>query len=52
MSMSDTSSAIARGHELQVLIDEVYEKYLPHTSGEVATYIPELAKADPEAFGV
>ena len=52
MSMSDTSSAIARGHELQVLIDEVYEKCLPHSNGEVATYIPELSKADPEAFGV
>ena len=39
-------------HELQVLIDGVYEKYLPHTIGEVATYIPELTKADPEAFGV
>jgi glutaminase len=52
MSMSHTSSAIARGHELQVLIDEVYEKCLPHSNGEVATYIPELSKADPEAFGV
>jgi glutaminase len=52
MSMSDSSSAIARGHELQVLIDEVYEKCLPHSHGEVATYIPELSKADPEAFGV
>ena len=52
MSISETASAVARGHELQVLIDGVYEKYLPHTIGEVATYIPELTKADPESFGV
>ena len=52
MPISETASAVARGHELQVLIDGVYEKYLPHTTGEVATYIPELTKADPESFGV
>jgi glutaminase len=52
MSISDAGSAVARGHELQVMIDTVYEKYLPHTTGEVATYIPELRTADPEAFGV
>jgi glutaminase len=52
MPTSETSSALARGHELQVLIDEVYEKYLPHNAGEVATYIPELGKADPRHFGV
>ena len=52
MSISEASSAIARGHELQILIDEMYEKYLPHATGEVATYIPELSKADPDAFGV
>jgi Glutaminase len=52
MSISESSSAIARGHELQVLIDEMYEKYLPHATGELATYIPELSNADPDAFGV
>ena len=52
MSISDAGSAVARGHELQVMIDTVYEKYLPHTTGEVATYIPELSTADPDAFGV
>src|SRR5262245_27795565 len=52
MPISDSSSAVVRGHELQVLIDTVYEKHLPHDTGEVATYIPELAKADPDAFGV
>ena len=52
MSISDAATAVARGHELQVMIDTVYEKYLPHTTGEVATYIPELSTADPDAFGV
>ena len=52
MSISDAGSAVARGHELPIMIDTVYEKYLPHTTGEVATYIPELSTADPEAFGV
>ena len=52
MSISDADTAVARGHELQVMIDTVYEKYLPHTTGQVATYIPELSTADPDAFGV
>ena len=52
MSISDAGTAVARGHELQVMIDTVYEKYLPHTTGQVATYIPELSTADPDAFGV
>ena len=41
-----------RGSELQALVDDVYEKYAPLNEGAVATYIPELAKADPGAFGV
>ena len=39
-------------HELQAIIDHLHEKYLPLRSGEVATYIPELQKADPEEFGI
>jgi glutaminase len=39
-------------HELQAAIDEVHAKYRPLASGNVATYIPELGKADPEQFGV
>jgi len=37
---------------LQYLIDEVHDKYTPLTDGDVATYIPELGKADPEDFGI
>jgi glutaminase len=50
--MSETSVAVQRGHELQVLIDHVHQKYRSHGDGQVATYIPELSKADPDAFGV
>ena len=39
-------------HELQSLIEALHHEYLPKKTGEVATYIPELAKADPERFGV
>jgi glutaminase len=50
--MPETSSAISRGHELQVLIDQMHARYLSHDEGQVATYIPELSRADPDAFGV
>ena len=39
-------------HELHVAIDETYERYQPLKEGAVATYIPELGKADPELFGI
>jgi glutaminase len=38
--------------ELQTLVDSLHEKYRGLTAGEVATYIPELSKANPEHFGV
>ena len=39
-------------HELQTLIDTLHAKYLPVSRGEVATYIPELGKANPDHFGI
>jgi glutaminase len=33
-------------------VESLREKYAANRSGEVATYIPELAKADPEWFGI
>ena len=39
-------------HELQTVIEELHEKYKPLTDGHVATYIPELSKANPEQFAV
>jgi glutaminase len=37
---------------LQELVDRLHKKYTPRNDGEVATYIPELGKADPEDFGI
>ena len=37
---------------IQEIVDGVYEKYKNVDDGEVATYIPELRKADPKHFGI
>jgi glutaminase len=39
-------------HELQTLVDSLHRKYLALEEGSVATYIPELSKANPDDFGV
>jgi glutaminase len=38
--------------ELQDTIEDLHRRYRSLTDGSVATYIPELGKADPEAFGI
>ena len=38
--------------EIQQLVQHIYEKYRHVDDGEVATYIPELAKANPAHFGI
>jgi len=37
---------------IQDYLVQLYAKCAPETSGAVATYIPELAKADPDWFGI
>ena len=37
---------------LQDVIDRIYEKYRNVEEGTVATYIPELGKANPNHFGI
>jgi glutaminase len=37
---------------IQVVIDRLHARYQPLRDGQVATYIPELAKADPGWFGI
>ena len=39
-------------HELQSLIEDLHGKYQSLAEGEVATYIPELGKANADDFGV
>ena len=38
----------SESHELQRTIDALHSRYKPLTDGDVATYIPELTKANPE----
>lgn len=40
------------GSQLQKVLDDLYEKYKDIDDGEVATYIPELGKANPRDFGI
>jgi glutaminase len=39
-------------HEIQALVDDLRERFQSLTDGEVATYIPELGKANPDHFGI
>ena len=39
-------------HELQLLLSDLHAKHASNADGHVATYIPELSKADPDHFGV
>jgi len=39
-------------HELQDVIEDLHGKYAPLIDGTVATYIPELGKANPKDFGI
>jgi glutaminase len=38
-------------HELQTVVEDLHTRYHSLNDGEVATYIPELGKADPDDFG-
>src|SRR5262245_62261058 len=39
-------------HELQGVIEDLYDKYGTLTDGNVANYIPELGKANPNDFAI
>ena len=40
------------GAKLQQTLDTIYEKYRDVDDGALATYIPELGKANPNDFGI
>jgi glutaminase len=40
------------GSQIQRILDRIYEKYKDVDDGAVATYIPELGKANPKDFGI
>jgi glutaminase len=39
-------------HEIQVLIEDLHGEIQSNSDGQVATYIPELGKANPDHFGI
>jgi glutaminase len=39
-------------HEIQRLIEDLHQRYRSLNDGHVATYIPELSKANPNHFGI
>jgi hypothetical protein len=39
------------GSQIKMKFDSIYEKYKDVDDGTVATYIPELGKANPKSFG-
>ncbi len=47
----DASRGPARS-PIQTVVDRLHAKHKALRTGQVATYIPELAKADPEWFGI
>ena len=49
---STKTEPIPRTPQIQEIIDGVYEKFKNVDEGEVATYIPELGKANPKHFGI
>ncbi|HUK61829.1 MAG TPA: glutaminase, partial [Dongiaceae bacterium] len=40
------------GSPIQVYLERLHAQHAGLRSGDVATYIPELSKADPEWFGI
>ena len=51
--LSDPASSPSAGaSSFQELLDEVHQRHRQRRDGSVADYIPELARADPEGFGI
>src|ERR1700693_5076675 len=51
-STSPNGATPAHVWRIQEIVDTIYEKYKSVDDGEVATYIPELGKANPKHFGI
>jgi glutaminase len=47
-----SATSVAQQHRLQELVSELHGKHFSLADGHVATYIPELGKANPDHFGV
>jgi len=53
-SEKGTPEGVSRwlGSQMQKIIENIYEQFKDVDDGTVATYIPELGKADPKDFGI
>ena len=45
-------SSVDTGSPVDAFLRRAHERHLANRGGAVATYIPELARADPQAFGI
>lgn len=54
MQQVDLRAAVLSPRELPVwqYLNDLYDRHLPNRSGELATYIPELAAVDPDQFSI
>lgn len=50
--MNESAARSGAGNELQDVLWDVHRRTVPDQSGQLADYIPELSRADPEAFGL
>ena len=46
------TGALPSAAEIEALLQQAHDRAASHTEGEIADYIPILATADPEAFGL
>ena len=51
-SMGEQVQSMSIQSQIQEVVDSVYEKLRSVNDGEVATYIPELGKVDPDGFAI
>jgi glutaminase len=52
MAMTATHPASKAASPIQAYLEQLHAQFAADASGCVASYIPELAKADPRAFGI
>jgi len=50
--MTDSQSEVRAEASLAAVLEEIHGSLLGERSGQVADYIPELARVDPEPFGI
>jgi glutaminase len=52
MQATAGNTDMSTGNQIQAIVEDTYQRYKDVSDGEVATYIPELGKANPDDFGI